>query len=59
VISSDDVVHRAPILGVSRTVAVVTKGLSPSERVVVNGQYNLAKNVKVKVEPAKSASATP
>jgi len=34
----------------------VTKGLSLGETVVVNGQYNLANNVKVEIEkPAASA----
>jgi membrane fusion protein, multidrug efflux system len=58
VVSPDDVVHHTPVLVVSRQngLAVVTKGLSLGETVVVNGQYNLANNVKVEIEkPAASA----
>jgi len=40
--------------------AVFTKGVSAGEQVVVNGQYNLADNVTVAIEPPKAgASATP
>ena len=42
---------------------VVTKGVSPGETVVVNGQYNLANNVKVAVEkpaaPTKPTAQAP
>ena len=61
-ISADNVVKRAPVLVVARQngVAVFTQGVSLGERVVVNGQYNLANGVKVAIEPPKStASASP
>ena len=60
-VSSDNVVHRVPVLVVDRQngMVVFSKGVSAGERVVVNGQYNLADNVKVAVEqrggPAQSA----
>ena len=61
-ISADNVVHRVPVLVVARQngLAVFTKGVSPGERVVVNGQYNLDNGVKVAIEPPKAtASAAP
>ena len=61
-ISADNVVHRVPVLVVARQngLAVFTKGVSPGERVVVNGQYNLDNGVKVATEPPKAtASAAP
>jgi membrane fusion protein, multidrug efflux system len=61
-ISADNVVQRAPVLVVARQngLAVFTEGVSLGERVVVNGQYNLANGAKVAIEPPKaSASATP
>ena len=61
-ISADNVAHRVPVLVAARQngLAVFTKGVSPGERVVVNGQYNLANGVKVAIEPPKAtASAAP
>ena len=61
-ISADNVATRVPVLVEARQhgLAVFTKGVSPGERVVVNGQYNLANGVKVAIEPPKAgASATP
>ena len=61
-ISANNVAHRVPVLVVARQngLAVFTKGVSPSDRVVVNGQYNLANGVKVAIEPPKAtASAAP
>jgi membrane fusion protein, multidrug efflux system len=61
-ISADNIVQRVPVLVVDRQngLAVFTKGVSPGERVVINGQYNLANGVKVAIEPPKAAaSATP
>jgi multidrug efflux system membrane fusion protein len=61
-ISTDNVAHRVPVLVAARQngLAVFTKGVSPGERVVVNGQYNLANGVKVGIEPPNStASAAP
>jgi len=61
-ISADNVVHQVPVLVAARQngLAVFTKGVSAGERVVVNGQYNLANGVKVAIEPPKAtASAAP
>jgi multidrug efflux system membrane fusion protein len=61
-ISADNVVQRVPVLVVARQngVAVFTKGVSPGDQVVVNGQYNLENGVKVAIEPPKAtASAAP
>lgn len=65
VVPPDDVVRHTPVLVATRQngLAVVTKGLSLGETVVVNGQYNLANNVKVEVEkpaaPTKPAAQAP
>ena len=63
VIASDDVVRRVPVLVAARQngLAVFTKGVSVGDRVVVNGQYNLADGAKVAIEePTKpAASAAP
>ncbi len=58
-ISADNVVTRAPVVVAARQngLAVFTKGVSAGERVVVNGQYNLANGVKVAISPPKAASA--
>ena len=55
-ISADNVATRVPVLVEARQhgLAVFTKGVSPGERVVVNGQYNLANGVKVAIEPPKA-----
>ena len=60
-ISTDNVVRRAPVLVVARQngLAVFTQGISPGERVVVNGQYNLANGVKVGIEPPKATASAP
>ncbi len=64
-VSPDDVAHRVPVLVVDRQngLVVFSKGVSAGETVVVNGQYNLADNVKVAIEhPAASkapAAAAP
>ncbi len=61
-ISADKIVHRVPVLVVARQngLAVFTKGVSPGDQVVVNGQYNLDDGVKVAIEPPKAAaSASP
>jgi multidrug efflux system membrane fusion protein len=61
-ISAGNVAHRVPVLVIARQngLAVFTKGVSAGEQVVVNGQYNLADNVTVAIEPPKAgASATP
>ncbi len=59
-LSSDNVAHRVPVLVVDRQngLVVFSKGVAAGERVVVDGQYNLADNVKVAIEKP-AASATP
>ena len=56
IIKPDDTVERraVEIAAIQDGIAVVTKGLSPGERVVVSGQYRLTQGARVKV----SASAT-
>src|SRR5205823_2417647 len=51
VIKSDDTVERRPVevAAVQDGIAVVTKGLSPGERVVVEGQYRLTQGAKVRL----------
>ena len=58
-ISADNRAHRVPVLVAVRQngLAVLTKGPSSGERVVVNGQYNLADGVKVAIEPPKAAAS--
>ena len=55
VIKPDDTVERraVEVASIQDGIAVVTKGLSPGERVVVDGQYRLTNGARVKV----SASA--
>jgi multidrug efflux system membrane fusion protein len=50
VIKPDDTVERRPveIASIQDGIAVVTKGLSPGERVVVDGQYRLTNGSRVK-----------
>jgi membrane fusion protein, multidrug efflux system len=58
VIGPDDTVQRREVQLASRQdgLAVIAKGLTAGEKVVVEGQYRLANNVKVKIE-ANSAPA--
>ncbi len=58
-ISGDNLAHRVPVLVAARQngLAVFTKGVSPGEHVVVNGQYNLANGVKVAIEPPKATAS--
>jgi len=58
VIKEDGTVERRPVevAAVQDGVAVIGKGLSPGDRVVVEGQYRLTNGVRVKVE-AKPAGA--
>jgi multidrug efflux system membrane fusion protein len=61
-LSADNVAHRVPVQVVARQngMAVFAKGISAGERIVVNGQYNLADGVKVAIEqPKATASASP
>jgi membrane fusion protein, multidrug efflux system len=59
-ISADNTVHRVPVLVVARQngLAVFTKGVSPGDQVVVNGQYNLEDGVKVAIEPPKATASS-
>jgi hypothetical protein len=58
-ISADNVVTRVPVLVEARQsgLAVFTKGVSPGDRIVENGQYNLANGVKVAIEPPKAPAS--
>jgi membrane fusion protein, multidrug efflux system len=58
-ISADNVATRVPVLVAARQngLAILTKGVSPGERVVVNGQYNVANGVKVAIEPPKAPAS--
>jgi membrane fusion protein, multidrug efflux system len=59
-ISADNIAHRVPVLVVARQngLAVFTKGVSPGDQVVVNGQYNLDDGVKVAIEPPKATASS-
>ncbi len=61
VISADDIVNRVPVLVADRQngFAVIAEGLNAGERVVVNGQYNLADKTKVAIELPMAAIAGP
>ena len=58
-ISADNVAHSVPVVVVARQngLAVFTKGVASGNRVVVNGQYNLADGVKVAIEPPKATAS--
>ena len=53
VIKPDDTVERraVEVASVQDGIAVVTKGLTPGERVVVDGQYRLTEGARVSIEP--------
>jgi len=58
VISQDGTVERREI-SVAATqdgIAVIEKGLSPGERVVVEGQYRLTNGARVKIEAPSGAA---
>jgi len=57
VISQNDTVERRPveIAVVQNGLAVVSKGLSPGERVVVDGQFRLTNGARVRLLPPKTA----
>jgi multidrug efflux system membrane fusion protein len=59
VISKDDTVERRPVevTAVQDGVAVVSKGLTLGERVVVEGQYRLTDGVRVKLQPQHPAGS--
>jgi membrane fusion protein, multidrug efflux system len=58
-ISPDNVAHNVPVVVAARQngLAVFTKGVASGDRVVVNGQYNLADGVKVAIEPPKATAS--
>ena len=57
VISKENTVERRPIVVavIQDGMAVVSKGLTPGERVVVSGQYRLTEGTRVKLLPEKQA----
>ena len=59
-LAADDVAHRVPVRVVDRQngMVVLGRGVSPGERVVVNGQYNLADNVKVAIDQPPKPTAS-
>ena len=61
VLSPEDVARHVPVEVAARQngLAVFSKGVSAGERVVVNGQYNLANGVKVAIEPPKATADEP
>jgi multidrug efflux system membrane fusion protein len=60
IIKPDNTVERRSVelASIQDGVAVVTKGLSPGERVVVNGQYRLTNGARVKPEDANPTGAS-
>jgi multidrug efflux system membrane fusion protein len=58
-ISDDDKAERRPVevASVQDGIAVVTKGLSPGERVVVDGQYRLVEGARVKIDQVEGKPA--
>ena len=61
VIRPDDTVERraVEVAAVQDGIAVVTKGLSPGERIVVEGQYRLTNGSRVKPVHPSRARASP
>ena len=59
IIKKDDTVERRPVdvTEVQNGVAVISKGLSPGERVVVDGQYRLDNGARITIPPARKAAA--
>ena len=59
VIKDDNTVERRPVevAAVQDGIAVIGKGLSPGERVVVDGQYRLTNGARVRIEGAASGAA--
>jgi membrane fusion protein, multidrug efflux system len=58
-IMQNDTVVRRPVevAAVQDGLAVISKGLRPGERVVVDGQYRLVEGARVRIEPARAGSA--
>jgi membrane fusion protein, multidrug efflux system len=59
IIKPDDTVERraVTVAAVQDGIAVITKGLSPGERVVVDGQYRLTEGARVRILPPQPAKA--
>jgi membrane fusion protein, multidrug efflux system len=59
VIKPDDTVERraVEVASIQDGIAVITKGLSPGERVVVDGQYRLTNGARVKPSAPQAAAA--
>jgi multidrug efflux system membrane fusion protein len=59
IIKPDDTVERraVDVASIQDGIAVVTKGLSPGERVVVDGQYRLTNGARVKLSAPSTAAA--
>ena len=57
IIKPDNTVERraVSVAAVQDGIAVVTKGLSPGERVVVDGQYRLTQGARVKILPPRAS----
>ena len=60
VIKPDDTVERraVDIASIQDGIAVVTKGLSPGEQIVVDGQYRLTEGVRVKPRAPQTGAAS-
>jgi multidrug efflux system membrane fusion protein len=60
VVEPGDTVHRktVQVAVIQDGIAAVAEGLSPGERVVVNGQYRLTNGARVNVASPPSASST-
>jgi membrane fusion protein, multidrug efflux system len=59
IIKPDDTVDRraVDVASIQDGIAVITKGLSPGERVVVEGQYRLTQGARVKILPPRPSNA--
>jgi len=59
IIKPDDTVERrvVDVSSIQDGIAVVTKGLSAGERVVVDGQYRLTNGARVKISPPQTGAA--
>ena len=59
IIKPDNTVERraVDVAAIQDGIAVITKGLSPGDRVVVEGQYRLTDGARVRILPSRSTSA--
>lgn len=59
VIAKNDTAVRRPVevAAIQDGIAVISKGLQPGERVVVDGQYRLVEGARVKIEPPRTGAA--